>query len=50
MENDIVESVTAFLSWINSLQLNAESLSSLQELKDGVILMKLLNRLYEFKI
>ena len=50
MENDITESEAAFLAWLNSLNLHPTKLTSVQELKDGVFLISLLNKVYEIRL
>lgn len=49
METCYLDMEAAFLDWLNQLKIAREQISSLTELKDGTILLKLLNTVYHFK-
>lgn len=36
----------ALVSWINSFELDHEKISDLRELRDGIILMEIMNKMY----
>jgi hypothetical protein len=43
METSYHDMEEAFLDWLNQLKITHEEITSLTQLKDGIILMKLLN-------
>ncbi len=46
MENNSVDVENAFLAWMNSMGVSGEKLTSVLQLKDGVMLIKILHKVY----
>jgi len=44
MLNEQIEYSKAIISWLNTLRIEEKSITSLDQLKDGIIFGKLLNR------
>ena len=46
MENNSLDIENAFLAWLNYLGMATEKLTSVKQLKDGVVLIKILHSMY----